>query len=1070
MKDLQKKENQIEKLQLSKRKKEMFKESHQIFAELRLKSTNDYQKKVTDRAEKVIEEWTNFETLLFETDILEEEKTNSEDQLFGRKKRETDLSCCKQLKLSKSGTDPDFPEEHEPYFEDIFTLQPEGANGYNLYKGEADREGKSRIIRRCADIKAWMIRTDENLDEDCEGSFAIRSDQTCPENFPTTGWIYTDTDTETTAWPTTSLNIKVECFEEPEENNEVIVSKDPEPEQDFESFMLHDIFKLMDQLKQVSTYVENEQNKPRCSLDAQEAFKIAEKLVDSLEKRLDSMTVEGTVAKRSKVVEHLKFFLAAQAPKDFPKITLPNNYKPPIKKCFIEWGRNLLNDVLEDKYFAIIEDVAQPKDCFKYCRKEKDQCFAWSYDDKEKFCFLKSRDMATRFSETWQSNIWSVQMDSCTSEDMKIEWKRSCNMPEYLNCIRTVVETLQEEGETPEESHLNSISPRQRRTFDTFNDEINCIIDFCPWTPEIDMEALKERSVKASVRFLEELLGPDVNHCEEDEAKNPPGITKAEDCDIKLNYLVFEDKDGKAGKAYLKNDDVSAFADAAFQAEILPQLKDEERIYIIHLMKEKAIALMEAAQTPQIVIEDTQQPTPEQEWPKMVKINVDSKEEKKEDKKDEDEKSSPIKPGVFTPPACTPKQPWTIGGHKIRGRYDCPVAAPEPGTPEATGATGTTGTTGAIVTASPPGSTGNSNAGNTGNAGNAGNAGNTGNAGNAGNNGNAGSTGRPRPQRRNTIAVNPNRQTDFGQEQRRSQSLNRAVQRVRTNNPGGEFNRREFRQNVRSQVMPFHRVVRLKQQMNNYNQYTQKKKAFNQKVQGVTDKGSKLAGGVIQGVQQGSALISAIKNGDGIGIATGVLGMVAMGAAFFPPIGTAVAALAGIASAILGAFQDTPSDLEIITGLIEDQTTKIENMIEEQTKVLLFSIEKLAEQNEALAKFVVNQFLVESYYQMRDDINGVNTALKIKMEHVNLYKDTCVLSWTDLASEADMNEVNLQFGRIGSYMQRFCANKKNMNFCGQLVFQYVLMASLRDMVRLFWRFLNTSKGNSTDIKTLICIE
>ena len=76
---------------------------------------------------------------------------------------------------------------------------------------------------------------------------------------------------------------------------------------------------------------------------------------------------------------------------------------------------------------------------------------------------------------------------------------------------------------------------------------------------------------------------------------------------------------------------------------------------------------MEAAQTPQIVIEDTQQPTPEQEWPKMVKINVDSKEEKKEDKKDEDEKSSPIKPGVFTPPACTPKQPWTKVGLPTKG-------------------------------------------------------------------------------------------------------------------------------------------------------------------------------------------------------------------------------------------------------------------------------------------------------------------------------------------------------------------------------------------------------------------
>merc|ERR1719507_239524 len=84
---------------------------------------------------------------------------------------------------------------------------------------------------------------------------------------------------------------------------------------------------------------------------------------------------------------------------------------------------------------------------------------------------------------------------------------------------------------------------------------------------------------------------------------------------------------------------------------------------------------------------------------------------------------------------------------------------------------------------------------------------------------------------------------------------------------------------------------------------------------------------------------------------------------------------------------------------------------------------------------------------MRDDIHGVNTALKIMIEHINVYKDTCVMAWTDISTEINMQEVNLQFGRIGSYIQRFCANKKRMEFCGQLVYQYVLMATLRDMVR-----------------------
>ena len=47
------------------------------------------------------------------------------------------------------------------------------------------------------------------------------------------------------------------------------------------------------------------------------------------------------------------------------------------------------------------------------------------------------------------------------------------------------------------------------------------------------------------------------------------------------------------------------FADEAFIVEILPQLKVEERIYVAHLMKEKAISLMESAQFPQIASQQT---------------------------------------------------------------------------------------------------------------------------------------------------------------------------------------------------------------------------------------------------------------------------------------------------------------------------------------------------------------------------------------------------------------------------------------------------------------------------------
>ena len=328
---------------LSNRKKNMFKESNQVFAKLRMKKINNFQKEVIDRAEELIDQWTNFETLVYEAEneIIEKKK---------RKKRETDTTCCKQLKVSKSGTDPDFPDGHLEYFEDTFTLQADGANGFNFYSGEKlDAEFKRHVLKHCLNQPAWVFSTTKIEIEECEGSFYFPSDTNCPETLPDADWHYAN-DVKG-AWPVTSLKIKVECYEEPEENNEITESEEPEPEDDFESSMLDDIFHLLDQLDQVSTYVENGKNRPRCSVDAEEAFKIAEQLLLNLENRLESMTVENTVKKRQNIVDSLKYFLAHQSPETYPDVTLPTNYEAPYKKCFIDWGRTLLNDVLEDKEF-----------------------------------------------------------------------------------------------------------------------------------------------------------------------------------------------------------------------------------------------------------------------------------------------------------------------------------------------------------------------------------------------------------------------------------------------------------------------------------------------------------------------------------------------------------------------------------------------------------------------------------------------------------------------------------------------------------------------------------------------
>merc|ERR1719362_2462274 len=105
--------------------------------------------------------------------------------------------------------------------------------------------------------------------------------------------------------------------------------------------------------------------------------------------------------------------------------------------------------------------VYRAKDCLEYCKATPDAiCDAWTYDEEAQACYLKSRDMATRESETWERKLWSGKVDSCVSDETDIKWKRQCNMAEYFRCISPIYVDLLYKGETNGGgSHLNSITP-----------------------------------------------------------------------------------------------------------------------------------------------------------------------------------------------------------------------------------------------------------------------------------------------------------------------------------------------------------------------------------------------------------------------------------------------------------------------------------------------------------------------------------------------------------------------------------------------------------------------------------
>ena len=124
-------------------------------------------------------------------------------------------------------------------------------------------------------------------------------------------------------------------------------------------------------------------------------------------------------------------------------------------------------------------------------------------------------------------------------------------------------------------------------------------------------------------------------------------------------------------------------------------------------------------------------------------------------------------------------------------------------------------------------------------------------------------------------------------------------------------------------------------------------------------------------------LKTAVEGGDGLAIASSVLGLVATVGSFFPPIGTAVAALAGVAQAIMGLFGASPgpSDLQIMGEMIEDQTKQISGKIDAQTDILLAaiqaSVDKIDSQTLQLTNEIrgaTKELRIEFFYQMIDDM------------------------------------------------------------------------------------------------------
>ena len=92
-------------------------------------------------------------------------------------------------------------------------------------------------------------------------------------------------------------------------------------------------------------------------------FEKAKREVGNMEAKLEAFK-NGNTKMRKKFLNgfHLVFLQNFGKKED---LKAKRNFKTPSKKCFIEWGRELLDDILNKKYLAIA--VSRIKDQSLFC-------------------------------------------------------------------------------------------------------------------------------------------------------------------------------------------------------------------------------------------------------------------------------------------------------------------------------------------------------------------------------------------------------------------------------------------------------------------------------------------------------------------------------------------------------------------------------------------------------------------------------------------------------------------------------------------------------------------------------
>ena len=230
---------------------------------------------------------------------------------------------------------------------------------------------------------------------------------------------------------------------------------------------------MVNQMLNIEEFLDKTKSRQKCGPTIERTFEDIKKIQKKLKEQLKSINPKDAQSKQRSYIKLIYDF--------------HHNNKKQTQNCLKIWGRKLVDQFGRDEKISSPSNYEgkkfeQPEDCKEPC-KNNFNCVGWTFDDSGEvnLCHLKTELQGNRFSESWNENFWSARLVDCSSEMV-----RECKYEAYNECIDDICKDFSMKS-CYNRNTIKTFSAEDRKKDNTYNREVSCFLNHCPWMPQIDL-------------------------------------------------------------------------------------------------------------------------------------------------------------------------------------------------------------------------------------------------------------------------------------------------------------------------------------------------------------------------------------------------------------------------------------------------------------------------------------------------------------------------------------------------------------------------------------------------------